>query len=110
LLTAPPPRPSPKAGTSSSPRAPIQSRRIGNIFFGFFGFFIFLFLFFGLLRLAFGGGRGGWGRHGSYGRGPNGWADGEARSWEERARQAHDAWHRDHPDTPGSPTTGGQAG
>ena len=41
----------------------------GNIFFGFFGFLIFLFLFFGLIRLAFGGGRGGWGRHGSYGRG-----------------------------------------
>ena len=59
----------------------------GNIFFGFFGFFIFLFLFFGLLRLAFGGGRGGWGRHGDYGRGPNGWTDGEARSWEDRARR-----------------------
>jgi len=82
----------------------------GNIFFGFFGFLIFLFLFFGLLRLAFGGGRGGWGRHGSYGRGPNGWTDGDAGSWEARARQAHDEWHRSHPDTPGSPTTGGQAG
>ena len=52
----------------------------GNIFFGFFGFLIFLFLFFGLIRLAFGSGRGGWGRHGSYAyRGPNGWTDGEGR-------------------------------
>jgi hypothetical protein len=83
----------------------------GNIFFGFFGFLIFLFLFFGLIRLAFGSGRGGWGRHGSYAyRGPNGWTDGEGRSWEDRARQAHDEWHRNHPDTPASPTTGGQAG
>jgi hypothetical protein len=83
----------------------------GHVFFGFFGFLIFLFILFGLLRLAFGGGRGGWGpRHGYYGRGPNGWTDGEGRSWEDRARQAHDEWHRNQPDTPGSPTAGGQAG
>ena len=85
----------------------------GHLFFGFFGFLIFLFLFFGLLRLAFGGR---WGRgygHGSgwYGRGgPGGWTDSQGRSWEDRAREAHDAWHREHPDAPGSTTGGGQAG
>jgi hypothetical protein len=82
----------------------------GHLFFGFFGFLIFLFILFGLLRLAFGGGRG-WGRgHGHGWGGPGGWTDSQGRTWEDRAREAHDAWHRSHPDAPGSPTPGGGAG
>lgn len=62
-------------------------------FFGFLGGLLFLFLLFGLIRAAFGGGhRRGWG-------GPGGWGDGSGRTWEERARETHDAWHREHPDT-----------
>ena len=62
-------------------------------FFGFLGGLLFLFLLFGLIRAAFGGGhRRGWG-------GPGGWGDGGGRTWEERARETHDAWHREHPDT-----------
>jgi hypothetical protein len=80
-------------------------------FFGFFGGFLFLILLFALLRAAFGGGRHhGWDGRG--GRGPwrSGWQDGEGRSgWEDRAREVHDAWHRDHPgetDRPASPSGG----
>jgi hypothetical protein len=64
--------------------------------FGFFGFFLFLILLFALFRAAFGGPRRGWG-HG-HGWGPGGWRDDQGRTWEDRAREAHDAWHRDHPD------------
>ena len=73
--------------------------------FGFFGFLFplfFLFLFFGLLRAAFGGGRG-WGRHSyGYGRGP--WGD-EARS---RIEDLHRELHGEKPRTDrpgGSPPT-----
>ena len=66
-------------------------------FFGFLGGLLFLFLLIGLLRVAFGGPRSGWGpgagsRHG--------WGHG---GWEDRAREAHDAWHREHPDRPDGP-------
>ena len=80
----------------------------GFPFFWFFGGLIFLFILFGLIRAAFGGPRGGWGR--GYGRGwyANGWRDEAGRTWEDRARETHDAWHRAHPDAPGStpPATG----
>jgi hypothetical protein len=67
-------------------------------FFGFLGGLLFLFLVIGLIRAAFGGPRRGWGS--GYGPGPrHGWGSG----WEERARDAHDAWHRAHPD--GTSTT-----
>jgi hypothetical protein len=64
--------------------------------FGFFGGLLFLILLFALVRAAFGGRRG-WGRHGSSWV-AGGWRDEQGRSWEERARDAHDAWHRDHPE------------
>jgi hypothetical protein len=81
-------------------------------FFGFLGGLLFLFLLFGLIRAAFGGGhRRGWGGPGSWG-GPGAWRDGGGRSWEDRAREVHDAWHRDHPtqpDRPNSPDSAGPA-
>ena len=78
----------------------------GFPFFWFFGGLIFLFIVFGLIRAAFGGPRGGWGR--GYGRGSyaNGWRDEQVRTWEDRARETHDAWHRAHPDAPGSTPPG----
>ena len=60
-------------------------------FFGFFGGLLFLFLILGLLRAAFGGPRRGWGP--GYGH-RRGWGGG----WEDRARETHDAWHREHPE------------
>jgi hypothetical protein len=69
----------------------------GHGFFGFFGGLLFLILLFALIRAAFGGGhRRGWDRHGPGWSG--GWRDAEGRGWEQRAREVHDAWHRDHPD------------
>jgi hypothetical protein len=69
-------------------------------FFGFFGGLLFLFLLFGLIRAAFGRGH----RRGGYGHGwSGGWRDGEGRSWEDRARETHDSWHRAHPDQPDRP-------
>jgi hypothetical protein len=65
-------------------------------FFGFFGGLLFLFLLFALIRAAVGPRRGF--RHGG-GWYPGGWRDG-GQTWEERAREAHDAWHRSHPDDP----------
>jgi hypothetical protein len=69
-------------------------------FFGFLGLLLFFLLLIGLLRAAFGGGRGrggwgpGWGGpYGRYGRHGH-W------SWDERAREFHDELHR----------TSGQAG
>jgi len=62
---------------------------------GIFVFLLVLFVFIGLLRAAFGGwghvgrGRGGWG--------PGGYGDGSRHRfgpWEDRAREAHDEWHR----------------
>jgi hypothetical protein len=67
-------------------------------FFGFLGGLLFLFLIIGLVRAAFGGPRHGWG-HG-YGPRRGGWGYG---GWEERARETHDAWHREHPDGPDGP-------
>jgi len=83
----------------------------GFPFFGFFGGLIFVFLVFGLIRAAFWGSRGGWGR--GYGRGWSGygWRDEDGRTWEDRARETHDAWHRANPDAPGSTPPGtGPAG
>ncbi len=62
-------------------------------FFGFLGGLLFLFLFIGLIRAAFGGPRHGWGQ--GYGPRRGGWGYG---GWEDRARETHDAWHREHPD------------
>lgn len=66
--------------------------------FGFFGIFFWIlgiFLIFGLLRLAFGWGRGGYGRWGGYGPGgygPGGWGNpGPGDPRQERL----DAWHRE---------------
>jgi hypothetical protein len=77
---------------------------------GIFGFFVFLlvfFIFIAILRAAFGGwGRGGWGRGGW---GPGGYGhDGSHRfgPWEQRAREAHDEWHR----SQGSGGSGGIGG
>jgi hypothetical protein len=65
-------------------------------FFGFFGGLLFLILVFALIRAAFGGARRGWGHgHGWYG---GGWRDDQGRTWEDRARTAHDEWHRQHPE------------
>jgi hypothetical protein len=74
-------------------------------FFGFLGGLLFLFLLFALVRAAFGGGRGRFG--GGYGHGwhRGGWTDSTGRSWEERAREVHDAWHRDHPDQASGPSS-----
>ena len=71
----------------------------GFPFFGILVGLFFLFLFFGLLRAAFGRGRGWYGPGGGYGRyGRGGWGDHEhngERPWERQAREMHDAWHRD---------------
>jgi hypothetical protein len=64
---------------------------------GIVGFFVFLFvifIFLGILRAIFGGGRGGWGRGGW---GPGGYGHDPSHRfgpWEQRAREAHDEWHR----------------
>ena len=79
----------------------------GFPFVWFFGGLFFLFLLFGLIRAAFGGprrGRGfgrGWSGGGwtSAGWTGVGWTDDQGRSWEDRAHEAHDAWHRAHPET-----------
>jgi hypothetical protein len=63
-------------------------------FFGFLGGLLFLFLLIGLIRAAFGGPRRGWGP--GYGH-RHGWGPG---GWEDRAREAHNAWHREHPGDP----------
>lgn len=79
--------------------------------FGIFGFFFglfFLFVIFGLIRAIFWragpGRRGGWGGHGYYGQGDQGFgtgADGQARSpWESRAHDTFDDWHRRAHDAP----------
>jgi hypothetical protein len=68
--------------------------------FGIFGFFFWIlaiFLFFGLLRAAFGGGRG-WGHRYGYGRGP----------WGEEGRTRIEELHRElHGEKPSAPRTGG---
>ena len=75
-------------------------------FFGFLGGLLFLFLLIGLIRAAFGGGRG-WGPRHGHGW-SNGWRDERGRTFEDRAREAHDAWHRDASATdrtPGAPAS-----
>jgi hypothetical protein len=80
----------------------------GFSFFGFLGTLFFIFLLFGLLRAAFGRGRGwGPGRWGGPG-GPGGWDRHDPRGWEGRAKEIHDEWHRTH-DQGGSSNTGGSA-
>jgi hypothetical protein len=82
-----------------------------GIFGILFGIFL-IFLFIGLLRAAFGagrgwggpGGRGGWGGPGRRG----GWGDHEhngEQPWERQARELHDSWHRDHPGSSGGPSS-----
>jgi hypothetical protein len=84
--------------------------------FGIFGFLfplLFIFLIFGLIRAAFRGGRGGWGRHGW---GP-GWGPGgpgsESRTWQgwqdEREQRIADV-HRKLHESEGSPTGSGGGG
>ncbi|HEX4897167.1 MAG TPA: hypothetical protein VFV53_02265 [Candidatus Limnocylindrales bacterium] len=83
----------------------------GGLIGGIVGFFVFLFvifLFIGLLRAAFGG----WGRGGS---GRGGWGPGYGHGsgqrfgpWEQRAREAHDEWHRSRPS--GGPGESGGVG
>ena len=66
----------------------------GGGLFHVLGFLFFLFLFFAILRAVFGGGRGGWGRGGW---GPGGYGHDPSHRfgpWEQRAREAHDEWHR----------------
>jgi hypothetical protein len=73
--------------------------------FGFLGFLFplfFLFLIFGLMRAAFGGGRG-WGKGGPGYMGRGGWSDGR-----ERIEALHRELHGEKP-TPGG-TTGGPSG
>ena len=74
-------------------------------FFGFLGGLLFLFLLIGLFRAAFGGPRRGWrpGYGGRSGWASSGWRDDESRTWEDRARATHDAWHREHPEGPDVP-------
>jgi hypothetical protein len=75
---------------------------LGFGFFGFLGTLFFIFLFIGLLRAAFGHGRG-WGGRGGWG-GPG---DPRARDrWEARVREVHDELHR----TSGDQRTGGDSG
>jgi hypothetical protein len=89
--------------------------RPGFFGFGFLGFLfplLFIFLIFGLLRAAFGGGRGhrGWGGHGwgGYGYGPGG-SGSDRDSWQaERDRRVAEMHQRLHDAAPGAaPGTGG---
>jgi hypothetical protein len=71
----------------------------GGGIFWFFGLLLFFLLVVGLIRVAFGGGRG-WGR----GYGPGAWGPGYGRGdhraeWHDRVREVHDELHRG--DTPG---------
>jgi hypothetical protein len=69
----------------------------GGGFFSILWTILFVLLFFGILSAIFGGGRRGWG-HGGRGRWEHGdWDKGEHHRfgpWEDRAREAHDEWHR----------------
>ena len=84
----------------------------GGGFFSVLGTILFVLLFFGILSAIFGGGRRGWG-HGGRGHGDRGdWGPGSHRRfgpWEDRAREAHDEWHRQAGSTSAS-TGGGQGG
>lgn len=67
---------------------------LGFGFFGFLGTLLFIFLVVGLLRAAFGHGRG-------WGPGPRGWYGPDGRpgrdAWDERVRRVHDELHRTGP-------------
>ncbi len=73
-------------------------------FFGFLGGLLFLFLLFALIRAAVGGPRRGWGGPGG------GWSGGprhdHRNAWEDRARDIHDQWHREHGSTGATGATG----
>jgi hypothetical protein len=77
-------------------------------FFGFLGGLLFLFLVFALIRAALGGGRRGWGGPGG------GWGGGprhdHRNAWEDRARDIHDQWHREHGSTGPTGRTDGAGG
>ena len=77
-------------------------------FFGFLFFLFFLFLIFGLIRAAFGWGRG-WGRGGWGPGGPGGPGRYDRRhgydGWNDRVREVHDELHR----SSGQGGQGGQA-
>ena len=85
---------------------------LGGGIVGFLVFLFVLFVFLGILRAAFGG----WGRggreHGGWG--PGGPGHDHLRSrfgpWEDRAREAHDEWHRQAGGTTGTPGTAGPSG
>ena len=76
---------------------------------GLLVFLLVLFVFLGILRAIFGGGRGGWGRggwgSGGYGHDPSH----RFGPWEQRAREAHDEWHRSQA-SGGTGSTGGSGG
>ena len=75
-------------------------------FFGFLGMLLFFFLVFGLVRAAFGGGRG-WGGPGRWG--PDG--GGRRSGWEGRAHDAFESWHREaHDQQPSTPADGSGGG
>ena len=59
--------------------------------FHFFGFILFFFLLFGLLRVAFGGGRRGWGGPGHMG---GSWSQGSGNPREAWIRDRLEDWHR----------------
>lgn len=87
----------------------------GGGLFHILGFIFFLVIFFAILRAIFGGHRRGWGGGWGRGWGPGGYGDHPGQQfgpWEDRARQAHDEWHRrqDAPGATGPSTPTGQAG
>jgi hypothetical protein len=96
---------------------------IGGLFFGILFFVFFLFLIGGLFRaLTYRGrGWGAWAGPGGPG-GPGRWGAGHDHSvegfrgspWEQRAREMHDEWHRQHDAGGGpasaGPTSGGSSG
>ena len=69
----------------------------GGGLFHILGTILFIFIFFGILSAIFGAGRRGWGHGGRGGWGRGDWDKGDHRRfgpWEDRAREAHDEWHR----------------
>jgi len=101
------------AGASGAVVAPVHVVTygwwgFGGAIFAFFGFLLFLLLLFGLLRLAFGGGRGRHRRDWAYGWGPYRGTWGAPAGGEGGDRPQHpaeamlDAWHRRaHAERPG---------
>jgi hypothetical protein len=87
------------------PAGPYVGWGYGWGFFGFFAALLFFFLIVGLIRAAFGVGRG-WGRGGwgPGGPGGRGWDRHGYGSWDDRVREVHDELHR----TGGQPPSGSQ--